>query len=484
MLHLTLDENSSKPLFRQVADGIVKLVISGALADGAPLPSTRQLSEDTGLSRDTINRAYEELSYQGIVVIKPGRGTFVHYKRAVESAEPDGACSDIGRLSAYAARITTSDEVEAGYAEIFAEFNYSAPAASELPLKKWRETLIDCCSSKRFLSRCSYVTDEFGHEGLRRAIADFLTRSRGIIVDWQQVVIFSGTQPTLDLIARLFLDAGDLAVVEDPGFPGARRTFTSLGAKIAAIPIDDHGLKVKEFAALPVVPKLLYLTPAYHDPTGVVLSDDRRKALAAWAQAKDVLVIEDDFDSALHYGKSAVPPLQPLATNQVIFLYGFWKVMFPVIRIGCAVIPWRLISLFRRAKSLVERDFDFIEHEALAQFLQERHLDRHVAQLRRLYAARRERLITLLNENLTGCISVSGANAGTHLVVQFADDFKESFILDAAEKTGLPIVSMEKYCWKVEAGGKFFVPFSHLSDDQLSQSARAFGLVISEARKS
>lgn len=479
-VHLIIDQASETPLFRQVFEGIVNQIVDRHLPYGTVLPSTREIAAQLGLSRDTINRAYEELIYQGYIQSQSTKGSVVCYK-ALSTEDPLTANhlpeTEV-RLSQYGKTITLSPEVEAADYGIFPELNYSCAGFDEFPIAKWQEILIRCVKATSTAGG-GYYSDEFGHEGLRRAIATYLGRVRGLKVTFDQVVIFSGTQQAKDLTARLFIDAGDLVAMENPGFSGSRRAFTAMGAKLLLLPLDSQGLMVERLADAQAAPKLIYTTPYHQDPTGVVMSPARRTALLKWARLNNVLILEDDFDSAFRYGKKSIPPLACDGDGQVIYMYGFWKILFPVCRIGCIVVPPHLVPLYRRARSLTEREFDFVGHEALCQFLSEGHLDRHLRKVRGLYRSRRAAVALALTQQLGGQIEIADAEAGTNLLVKFAQQFNEEAVLESAVNAGLAVVTLSAYYSGMEPEiQQYLMPLGHAPEDQLAAKATVFAQML------
>jgi len=292
---------------------------------------------------------------------------------------------------------------------------------------------------------------------------------------YEQVVIFSSSQAALDLLSRIILEAGDSAVVENPGFPGARRTFASYGARLCPVAVDGDGLVLDFLFRSGLKPKVLYATPSHHDPSGAALSTARRKNLLNWAGDNGVWIIEDDFDSEYRYSEKPMPSLQSLDEGEnVIYISAFWKIMFPVLRLGFAVVPVRLLPVVRRAKSLVDRDFHFIEHEAFAHFVNEGHLERHIRRTRRIYANRREALVGILNQRLGPLIKIPAVGAGTHLLVKFDSSLTEKQVAEAASASGLPMVSTRPYYLCDPNPNEMLIPFAHIDENQIESGVERF----------
>lgn len=485
---LSLDEQEKIPLYRQVIDGIIAMIERGELSPGAKLPSTRELAEDLAISRFTTSKAYDELLRQGYIETSSSVGSFVSFKRrsldqaavaSIASSEPIEI--DRLRLSDYGERIMTSCAIEPSAVELFEELNFSAPAQEQLPIGKWHELLVKC-SKDRDYNALKSTGDVFGHLALRNSLVDYLARVRGIRCSVEQICIFSGAQSALDLLACLLINQGDVALVENPGFPGARRLVSAYGGSIEPVPVDSQGLVVDYLTERRLTGKFIYLTPSHHDPTGAVMAPARRDALLSWARRNSVWVLEDDFDSEFRYSEKPLPAMYSQDKDQlVIFLSSFWKIMFPVLRLGFVVLPARLVPVVRKAKSLAERDFHFIEHEAMAQFISEGHLERHVRRTRTTYARRRESLIARLNQCLAGKVKISPVSAGTHLLVRFEPGLDEELILSAARQSGLPMVSTKAYYCGESSERELLIPFAHVAEVEIEQAVERFAEAIAVA---
>lgn len=478
-LLLLLDEQCRIPLYTQAVERLKQLILKGELPAGSKLPSTRELAESLGISRCTASKAYDELSRQGLICTRAASGTFVS---TVLPSEPAGLpCLDIdqaqlsparkSKLSQIARRMIFSNAIEAYDSELHPELNYSGAALDQLPSVKWRESIARAARS----SPQSYEMDCFGYLRLREAIAAYLNRSRGIKCGAGQIVLFSSAQAALDLLARLFLNPGDCAVVENPGFPGARRCFALNGADLHAIPVDEQGFQSERLSSAPEHAKLVYLTPYHHDPLGVSMSTERKRKALCWANEKNAMIVEDDFDSEYRYGDKPALPLFAMDQNEtVIYLSSFWKLLFPLLRLGFLVVPPSLVPLLRNARALTERDFHSVEHEALALFIEEGHLERQIRKSRTAYSKRREMLVSSLYSFLGRQFRISPASAGMHLVISFPAEFSADQIERWAEESSLPMVPSAPYYLGGLIRNEFLLPFAHLEETEIARSVEKF----------
>jgi len=248
-------------------------------------------------------------------------------------------------------------------------------------------------------------------------ISAYLGATRAVRCTWEQVIVVSGSQQALDLAARVLLDPGDAAWVEDPGYAGARGALLGAGARLVPVPVDGDGLDVAAGAQLGAGARLAYVSPSHQYPLGVTMSLSRRLALLGWASRSGAWVLEDDYDSEYRYTGRPLEALQGLDPEGcVIYLGTFSKVLFPALRLGYLVVPPELVDPFTAARELVDRQSPSVEQAVLAEFIAEGHFARHVRRMRVLYAERQATLVEAAARELSGALDVRPAEAGMHLV--------------------------------------------------------------------
>jgi GntR family transcriptional regulator/MocR family aminotransferase len=252
-----------------------------------------------------------------------------------------------------------------------------------------------------------------GLPALREALARHVGVSRAVQADPDQVVVTNGVQQSVDLIARVMLRPGDRAVVEDPGYPPPAMLLRSLGARVTGVPVDDQGVVVD---AIPDDTRLVYITPSHQFPLGVRMSLARRTQLLEWARERDVVIVEDDYDTEFRY---AGRPLEPLHTldrdNRVVYLGSLSKVMLPTLRLGFAVVPPALRDAVVAAKFTSDWHSPLPTQAALAQFIVDGTLARHVRRMRGVYAERHRLVADAIAGPLAPQLEVIPSSAGLHL---------------------------------------------------------------------
>ena len=473
-LAILLDEAINLPLHQQLYEELRQAILIGKLIPGERLPSTRTLAQSLGISRGTVKLSYEQLLNEGYLETVAGSGTFVCQQISDQSlpalplqSRCAGTLIATG-LSKYAQNFVARPLPKHPQLKPEIDFCYWQPAFSHFPLHIWRQLTTRHLQSPNLLD---YSSDPLGYELLRKAIAHYLVRSRAVRCEAEQVMIVSGTQQALDLIARLFIDLGDQVVMEEPGYLSARRVFQSQGAEILPISVDSAGLMIEQLRSISnSVVKFVYTTPSHQFPTGAVLSLPRRLELLAWARQQEAVIVEDDYDSEYRYGEKPIPAMQGLDQNDsVIYIGTFSKVLFPALRIGYLVVPPGLVKFFAQAKRLVDRHSSLLEQCVLADFIIEGHLERHLRRMRTLYNQRRQALVTSLKSRLGEHVTILGDAAGIHLMVQLQTDISDEEITARAAQVGVGLTSAALFYLRSSRASQFLFGYANLEEEKIDE---------------
>ena len=326
----------------------------------------------------------------------------------MDPAKDGSGLSARGRLMAAQPRVRTQPGRSA--------FHPGTPAIEEFPFKTW----------SRILSRTARLggEDSFGyhyiagHPDLREAIASFLTAMRGVRCTPEQIVVTTGGQAALDLLARLLLDEGDTVWMEEPGYLGARGAFLAAGARLAPVAVGRDGWQLPGPDA--PAPRLLYLTPSCQHPLGITMPLEARRAVLAVARSADAWVIEDDFDGEYTFRGAPLPAMQGLDPQaRVVYLGTFAKTLFPSMRLGFMVLPVELAEQAKTALSLTGQFAPLVLQAALAEFIREGFFFRYLNRMRRLYARRRAGFMRLLGDELGDWLDPIDGRTGIQIAAPF-----------------------------------------------------------------
>lgn len=432
-----LDRDCTVPLHRQLYEGLRGEILSGRLPAGSRLPSIRSLVREFGISRNTVTGALSQLSAEGYLEARVGSGTYVarsmpdELLRAGKHSERlDGRTPTPGpsrrrpekspherllsrRGSLLATTSVGSAVRSCGPPAPFAAFAPAVPDVGVFPHRTWGR--IAGRLWRRPPEDLLRYGAPAGYRPLREAIAEHLRASRAVDCSWERVIVVSGSQQALDLCARLLLDPGDEAWIEDPCYLGARAALSANGARTVPVPVDGEGLDVSAGEEKAPDARLACVTPSHQYPSGATMSVGRRLALLEWSSRAGAWVLEDDYDGEFRYSGRPLPSLQGLdERGRVLYLGTFSKSLFPALRLGYLVVPENLVDAFANAKALSDRHAPAVEQAILAEFVSEGHFGRHLRKTRKLYAERQAALVGAAGEELAGLLEVRAPSLSAH----------------------------------------------------------------------
>jgi GntR family transcriptional regulator/MocR family aminotransferase len=326
-------------------------------------------------------------------------------------------------------------------------FRVGNPATAEFPSEIWGRIAAD--RARNFRSWLKTEADGRGYRPLRDAIAEYLRASRGVRCTSEQIMIVSGIQQALDLLARLLLKQHDPVWMEDPGYFGASIAFGNVGAKIIAVPVDEEGLSVSAGRTLCPHAKGVYLTPAHQFPLGVTMSLERRMAILNWASRAGAFVIEDDYDSEDRFEGQPVPALQSLDHHaSVIFIGSFSKTLFPSLRLGYVVLPPSLADYFLAFRYRTDFRNSTFDQAVLCDFIVDGHLARHLRRMRNLYAGRLAALIEGSKQYLSGLLELSDVRAGLYTIGFLKNGMTSRRAEKLAADQGIEVLAADRFTLK------------------------------------
>jgi GntR family transcriptional regulator/MocR family aminotransferase len=422
----------------------------GSLAAGLRLPPTRVLARTLGIARNTVVHVYEQLTFEGYVQARVGRGTFVAdvFPRPVVAAGkfPLDRNAPLSRRGERTVREALAARLQWG------AFAPGVPELRMFPIQTWNR--LQARVWRRVEpERLSYATGH-GDAGLREAIADYLRGTRGIACTPAQVVITSGTQQSLHLVAQLLADPGDRVWLEDPGYWGARSVFHATGLESVAVAVDGEGL-APSAAQWAEPPRLVFVSPSHQYPTGAHMSLARRRQLLDYAAQHGVWVIEDDYDSEFRYDAHPLSALQALdESGRVIYLGTFSKTLFPALRLAYLVLPPDLVDGFARALRELFREGQTMQQAVLARFLAEGHYAAHIRRMRGVYRARHDALMDAIRREFGEAVPVIGAEAGLHMILGLPRTVDDVAVMERGLYAGVATRPLSIYHLNPEAAAR------------------------------
>jgi GntR family transcriptional regulator / MocR family aminotransferase len=443
-ISVLLDRSRPESLTTQMVDQIREAIRCARIGPGTRLPSSRRLSEQLAISRNTVVRAYDLLMMEGIVESRPASGIYVAEQLPRNSA-PTHPASDprdhVLRtrmpMPLRHARAQSSPHVL--HNRLLYDFFPGRPSADLFPLKTWRRLLQTNLSHGGGAGLTRYG-EPAGLPALRTAIANHLAAARGIVADPSRIVIVSGVQEGLTLAARLYLARGALSVVEDPCYHGAALAFEAAGAEVASVAVDQDGL-VPDYLPQRTA-SLLYTTPSHQYPTGATLSVHRRTEVIEWARRYGCYVIEDDYDCDIRYQGSHLPPLAALAPDCTIYIGTFSKSLGAGLRLGYMVIPEHIAEAVCVEKALINNGNPWLEQATLADFMHSGSYAAHLLRVRSHYKDNRDCLVGALRRNF-GDVLVDGLAGGLHVLWHLPPGIPDAVTVEAlAQRARVGVYSL------------------------------------------
>jgi GntR family transcriptional regulator/MocR family aminotransferase len=428
MLTYHLDPQLKTPLYEQLYRAIRADILAGVLPEDSRLPAKRPFAEHLEISRITVESAYAQLLAEGYIYSVPRSGIFVQKLERISQPSVKAAAAPAPCEEAV---------VQPDY-----DFDTGAVDTDCFPFTMWAK--FSRAVLTEYESRILLSSAPQGAPALRQEIARYLHDFRGIAVDPEQIIVGAGSEYLVTLIIQL-LGRTRTYALENPCYPKLEQIFAASDVQTAFLPLDDAGISMDALEQADA--SVVYLTPSHHFPLGVVTSAARRMALLRWAsEGEGRYLIEDDYDSEFRFASRPIPALKEQdAQDRVIYLNTFAKSLAPSLRIGYVVLPQKLLQEFRRRFSAYSSTVPAFEQYTLARFMETGTLDRQINRLRTVYRARRDRLLeALAASDLAGRYTVSGIEAGLHLLLQ-VHGISEDELVRRAAQNGCRVHGLSEY---------------------------------------
>src|SRR5438105_7438840 len=471
-------EPLDQQLYRQIRD---ELVAGNFSNNSSRLPSTRALAADLGVSRLTVNLAFDKLHAKGYLRSKIGSGTFV------ADPLPESFLSTrrpkLERLPGPAPRLSSRvrDLPDKRSGKEF-DFGIAGPpgvtfvpavaALDEFPIEIWEGLLAQVLSRKG--AHLLQYASSHGDADLRKAIAAYLCDHRGARCHPDQIIVTAGTQQAMMISAMALVNRGEVAWIEDPGFYQARRAFGFAGATVVPRPVDQEGIVIARPSKQPP-PKIIYVTPSHQFPLGMTMSMPRRKALISFAHAHDAYIFEDDHNSEFRFTGPPLPCLQGLDTSgRVIYAGTMSKILYPSLRLGYLLAPQQLVDPMIKIRAVMDQHSPAIDQATLARFLTEGFFLSHIKRMRKLYSDRREFFIEQFNNLLSNYFILEIPEAGLHFVAWLRRKADLPLITRVCGEIGMRPSPLSSCFMKAEAEPALTFGFAAWSRAQIREGLSKF----------
>lgn len=452
------------PLRDRVETALRRAIDDGRLAGGSALPPSRSLAETLGISRWVVTEAYGQLVAEGVLEARTGSAT-----RVAERGEAD-RMPPLPSASAALAPPAALSTPTARY-----DLRPGIPDLRATPRSRWSAAVRAALVTVPDRDLAS--SPGLGYAPARAAVAAYLSRSRHAVADPDRIAITHGATDGMGILSRELRRRGHRTVlVEDPSWPRLRDVAEANGLEAVPVPVDDEGVDVDELATLSTRSgaRVALVTPAHQFPLGTALAPARRELLVRWARARDGLIIEDDYDAEFRYDRRPIPALQRLAPDHVALIGSLSKSVSPALGLGWMVLPPELIP------GMPEAAPSLIDQAALAEFITDGGLERHLRASRTRFRHRRTRLLAALAAHLPD-LAVSGIAAGMHLVLALPARSSAAAIVTAAGTEGIALTSLDRYQTRARRPEALVLGYGNLDDTLVEEAVARLAAVIHAA---
>ena len=453
---IRLRTDSDKCLYQQIYEHIRQEIREGKLLAGERLPSTRSLAEYLQVARSTVDYAYDQLLSEGYIEAKPYKGYFVCRLEGIftmeqrEMTEPE---------------VVRPDSEEDGV-QVQIDFSPYGIDMTGFPFGVWKritKNILNDSNSELFAQG-----EPQGDYDLRMTISRYLHSSRGVNCRPEQIIVGAGNDYLLLLLEKILGRHVGIAM-ENPTYKRAYRIFQSFAYRIYTVDMDDKGMRADRLPRLPV--RAVYVMPSHQYPTGAVMTIGRRAELLRWAEKEpDRYLIEDDYDSEFRYRGKPIPSLQSSdKRGKVIYIGTFSKAIAPAIRVSYMVLPESLLEVYRRDCSFYSCTVSRIDQRILNEFIRDGYFERHLNKMRMHYRAKHDLLLAEL-EPFKKAFTISGEDAGLHLLLTAKGAVTEAQLLSAAAQAGVKVYGMSENMVETDAPkATILLGFGSVSETEMKE---------------
>lgn len=444
-MQINIDKNIRTPLYWQISDQIKEMILSGQLQDGAVLPSERALSQLVGVHRNTVIKAYTHLKDQDLVESVRGVGYRITY-RSVDEYEPD-----VRKKVNWSTVIKDEyQDMERTFDDIFQRFteanNISFSTGMPPAVYEEEDLAADLAAILNTQGRKgAFLTPYQGDMLLRQQIISYL-RTKGIRASLNQVQILSETNQALDFIVTAMLKEGDKVIIEEPVSPDVYRVIELAGCRAVTVPVDENGIICENLEALIEIhnPKFIYVNSSYHDPTGNILSVERRRKLLELSNRYRLPIIEEDAASELSFENTAKPTLKSMDRSEnVIYIYSFCLTFLPGLSLAFVVAPEKLIKSLSYLVSIRIMSLDWMTQKLLAKYIADGRYYKNARRITELSRQKRDLMCSYLDQLADCGVTYVKPQGGVYIWCCLPDAIDNKAVVAACAKQGISVIPGE-----------------------------------------
>ncbi len=479
---LSFDRSLKTPLYLQLSGQLIQGITGGIIPKGLRLPGSRVMGNLLGLSRKTVNQAYEELEAQGWVNIEAKKGAFVSRKIPVlNQRRIDSLIDSAGKeRERHSSGFHLPDHLD------YLSFYQPPPSAATrltldtgypdtrlAPARELAQAFQRVLTSRRSNRVMNYAPDFCGHPDLIREVLLYLAETRGIEAQPANLFISRGSLMAFSLIFRILLRPGDKVVTGDVSFQVANNIIRIAGGELLQVPVDEQGIDVdalEELCQRETI-RAVFVMPHHHHPSTVSLCAARRMKLLQLAETHGFAIIEDDYDYDFHYASSPILPMASIdRAGTVIYVGSFSKTLIPGMRTGFILAPADVIARVARLSRFMDCHGNTALEKALAQMFREGIIRRHLKKSLKCYHQRRDLFCRTLRAELGDIVSFRIPEGGLAVWVHFSEAYPLTEVREEALKRGLLISRTVFFTPEGQPINAIRMGFASLSEEELVEA--------------
>lgn len=428
---LQLNRDGSDPIYFQIYEEIKNQILNDILHPDRKIPSVRHLSTNLGVSRNTVETAYERLLSEGYIYSKARSGYYIQ-----------DLATDVMREKGRVTKKPISSEVETNSVLTRFDFRGNRVDTTNFPLSIWKKLTNQCLKDQG--DELFYFGQPQGELGLRKEIADYLHQARGVRCTEEQIIIGPHSQYLLNLLCQMIGLNGQTIAFENPGYYAARQVFRLLGYQIESIAVDKNGINLDQLHQSNAA--MAYVTPSHQIPLGYIMPVQQRLKLIEWAVSGERYIIEDDLNSEFRYSGDPIPALQHLDHHgRVIYMGTFFKSLLPSIRLNYMVLPANLLEIYQVHLSIYQQTTSRILQKTVELFMKEGYWIRHLRRMRKIYKKKFDWTRQCIQKYMKDDVTILGDNAGHHVVVQLTEPKANKNYHSVAMENGIALDSVTQF---------------------------------------
>ncbi len=483
LLTYSLENRGNTPVYMYIYECIKNDILTGRIMPGERLPSKRPLASHLGVAIITIENAYAQLITEGYIQSKEKKGYYVSDDMEMMALHTQGSgghgadtinngLNNIGSNDAgeRANHISFDRDSFDSNDRVAIDFSVNSIKADSFPFDTWarimRKSMLD------HEAGFTKAPDGRGVEELRKAIAAYLYKSKGITVSAERIIVGPGTEYLHHILIQL-IGRSCFVAVENPGYKKVGRIYETNGVRVLHIPVDEKGMIIDRLKDSNV--RLVHLSPSHHFPTGTVMPIHRRGRLLKWAKEQGAYIVEDDYDSEFRFEGRPVATLYSMDQSNVIYMNTFTKTLAQSIRIAYMILPEKLYDRYREKLGFYSGTVSGFEQYTLAEFISGGYYERHIRRVRNQYKKCRQEMLDAINESgILEYINVTEDKAGLQLVFEIKPEYEKAAVNLCAKmlEAGVKIVPFSDYCYGLPGRyeNSFLLYYSDMGKDMINKA--------------